>query len=362
MKIPSIISFVILSITSLAQGVVPMKDFNNFFVSFQDGFFQTIELQPILGYKAGDELVAYTDTRGNLRLYDGKSRKDVTNLTTEYQVSDHLMGFYISGSLRAYSEGKFVRLTNFARGFSVKDSIIVFEDTQYKSLNVHYKGVSTQLTAFSELDFLKLPNYIGENIVIYRDNALNAFAFWRGNTYEIGNFNEEIINYNIGTDVFCFNDPFNQSFVVFENGKFTDVEQLHVKKYKSGRGFVVYEDINGNLFRFENGEKIQLSNFSASFWDVKDDMVVWSENSYVFAFTKGEKVQVANFIPQTYLIKNNVYAFKNIYGGVSALVDGQLQEITNNVDAEFEIYGNKVLVKLFNKTNIVLSEGKKYSN
>jgi hypothetical protein len=91
-------------------------------------------------------------------------------------------------------------------------------------------------------------------------------------------------------------------------------------------------------------------------------MVVWSENSYVFAFTNGQKVQVANFIPETYLIKNNIYAFKNIYGGVSALVDGKVEEMTNNVDAEFEIYGNKVLVKLFNKTNMVFSEGKKYSN
>jgi len=62
------------------------------------------------------------------------------------------------------------------------------------------------------------------------------------------------------------------------------------------------------------------------------------------------------------LIKNNVYAFKNIYGGVSALINGKVEEITNNIDAEFEIYGNKVLVKMFNKTNIVFSEGKKYSN
>ena len=345
-----------------AQGVVPMRDFNNFFVSFQDGFFRTIEMQPIKEYKAGDELVAYLDTRGNLRIYDGKERRDVTNLNADFQVSDHLLAFYVAGSLRAYDSGKFIRLTNFARGFVVRDSILVFEDTQYKSLNVYYKGVSTQLAAFSELDNLVLPLNVGENIVVYRDNALNAYAFWRGNTYEIGNYNEEIIQYNIGTDVFCFNDPYNQAFVVFENGKFTDVEQLHVKKFKSGRGFVVYEDINGNLFRFSNGEKKQLSNFSASFWDVKDDMVIWSENSYLFAFTNGQKVQVLNFIPETYLLKNNIFAFKNIYGGVSALIDGKVEEITNVIDSEFEIYANKVLVKLFNRSNVVFSEGKKYTN
>ncbi len=362
MKKSLLLFSIFLTSLSFSQGVIPMKDFNNFFVCFQDGFFRTVEMQPVKEYKAGDELVAYIDTRGNLRIYDGKDRKDVTNLNADYQVSDHLLGFYIAGSLRAYESGKFLRLTNFARGFVVKDSIIVFEDTQYKSLNVNYKGVSTQLTTFSELVDLSMPTNVGENIVIYRDNAKNSFAFWRGNNYEIGNYNEEILQYNIGTDVFCFNDPYNQTFVVFENGKFTEVEQLHVKKYRSGRGFVVYEDINGNLFRFSNGEKKQLSNFSASYWEVKDDLVVWAENSYLFAHTNGQKVQVANFTPEIHLMKNNIYAFRNIYGGVSALIDGKVEEITNMTDSEFEIYSNKVLVKLFNKSNIVFSEGKKYTN
>jgi hypothetical protein len=91
-------------------------------------------------------------------------------------------------------------------------------------------------------------------------------------------------------------------------------------------------------------------------------MIIWSENSYLFAFTNGQKIQVVNFIPESYLLKNNIFAFKNIYGGVSALINGKVEEITNVVDSEFEIYGNKVLVKLFNKTNIVFSEGKKYTN
>jgi hypothetical protein len=113
---------------------------------------------------------------------------------------------------------------------------------------------------------------------------------------------------------------------------------------------------------FKNGEKIALSNFSTSFWDVKDDMTVWSENSYLFAYTNDEKIEVATYFPKEYLLKNNTFVFRNIVGGVSALVNGKIQEITNMRDAEFEIYGNKVLVKLFNKTSMVLSEGKIYTN
>ena len=119
-----------------AQGIVPTLDFNNYFVSFQDGFFRPIEIQPIVNYKAGDEIAAYVDTRGNLKIYDGKQRIDVTTLNVDYQVSDHLMAYRIANGLRMWDAGKFTVLTNFGREFVVKDSLIVFEDTRYQALNV----------------------------------------------------------------------------------------------------------------------------------------------------------------------------------------------------------------------------------
>ncbi len=65
-----ILLFSFLNFLAFGQGVIPVQDFNNFFLSFQDGYFLNIEVQPIKDFKAGDKLVAYIDTRGNLRLYD----------------------------------------------------------------------------------------------------------------------------------------------------------------------------------------------------------------------------------------------------------------------------------------------------
>ena len=42
------------SLSSTCQGVIPVKNFNNFFMSFNNGFFNQIEVQAINGYKAGD--------------------------------------------------------------------------------------------------------------------------------------------------------------------------------------------------------------------------------------------------------------------------------------------------------------------
>jgi len=90
--------------------------------------------------------------------------------------------------------------------------------------------------------------------------------------------------------------------------------------------------------------------------------VIWGENNYLFTYVNDEKIQVANFIPNTWEIKNNTIAYRNIMGGVSAMVNGVNHEITLLADSEFKIYGNSVLVKLFNNSHLVLSDGKVISN
>jgi hypothetical protein len=363
MSFKRIAFFLCLSLSALsvsAQGIVPTLDFNNYFVSFQDGFFRPIEIQPIVSYKAGDEIVAYIDTRGNLKIYDGKERIDVTTLNVDYQVSDHLMAYRIAQGLRMWDAGKFTVLTNFGREYVVKDSLIVFEDIRYQALNVYWNQKVESLVTIT--NGVSMNASVGENLVVYKDNSNTYFVYWHGQKFEIGTYNEEVLDFQLGTDVMCFKDPYTQSFYVFDQGNFLELESFPIKKYKAGRGFVVYEDMNGNLWHYQNGQKTALSNFSSELWDVKDDICVWMENSYFFAYTNGQRVQVATYQPQAYLLKNNVLVYRNIIGGVSALVDGVSQEITNFPQADFEIYGSKVLVKLPNQTSVVFMNGKLYAN
>ncbi len=356
------IAIICLCLTNIysQQVVVPTMDFNNFFVSFQDGFFRQIEIQPVLSYKAGDEVVAYIDTRGNLRIWDGKERKDVTALNVEYQVSDHLMAYKVAGALKMWDAGKFQTLTTFAKDFMVKDSIIAYQDLRYNTFNIYWKGKTFPVLTY--FDNFNLPSTIGENLIIWKDNSNTYHTFWNGNTYEIGTYNDEVLKFDLGTDIFCFKDPYTQTFIAFDKGQFLEIESMPIKKYKAGRGFLVYEDMNGNLWYYGKGEKYQLSNFSSSHWDLVDDMVIWMENSYLFGFQNGKKYDIATYKPADYLLKNNTFVFKNLIGGISVFSDGKVTEITNMTNAEYSIFGNKVLVKLPNKTSLVFSDGKIYNN
>jgi hypothetical protein len=357
MKNLSVLFCIFLSLGVYAQKVIPFVDFNNYFRSFENDNFRQLEFQPIKEFRAGDDLVAYIDTRGNLRVYDGKERKDISNLNVQYKISDYLMAYNIGQTLNMWDQGKLSTLTYFGRNYEVKDSLIVYEDLRFNTVNVYWnKEIFTLYTLTGEL---YMPTAIGDNCVVFKDNGNFYKVFWRGKIYDLGVWNSDI-EFQVGCDIICFNDPTTRTFAIFENGEFLDVEPFFMKKYKAGRGFIVYEDLNSNLMLYKNGQSIQLSNFTASFWEVTDDMVIWGENSFVFAFQNNRRIQVANFKPKDHLIKNNVFAFRNMMGGVSALINGKVEEITMQQNSEYEIYGNAVLVKLFNKSFIVFKNGRKF--
>lgn len=358
MRISVLVFFVFMGLFSSAQNVVPMLDFNNFFKSFKDGYFQTIELQRIEGFKAGDNLVGYVDIRGNLIVYNGKSKMNLANLKVDYQVSDNLLTWKIGTTLNMWDDGVKKTLSFNVGQYWVKDEIIVFEDTRFNSVSVYFEGEVISL--YTSVGDLRSPDFVGENIVAFRDNGDFNKVFWEGDIYDIDVWHNPFI-YNGGTDILAFNDPISGTFAVFDKGGFIDVEDFHVGKYQAGREFVVYENRNDELIFYSNGKTEQLTNFGANSWEVKDDVVVWTENGFFYGFVDGVKTEIAKFIPEDYLIKNDVIVFRNMMGGVSALVNGKIEKLTSQMNSDFEIYGSTVLVKLFNNSYIVYSKGRKYT-
>jgi hypothetical protein len=351
-------ALICLPFLGLTQKVIPFVDFNYYFRSFENDNFRQIEFQRIKEYKAGDDLVAYIDNRGNLRVWDGQIRHDISNMNVNFQVSDYLMAYNVGPTLNVWDKGKVKTLTTFASEYIVKDSMVVYQDTRFNTVNVYWNKQNFEL--YRTTGDLSMPEVIGDNIIAFKDNGNLFKVFWRGQFFDIGVWNGTI-DFQAGTDILCFNDPTTRTFAVFEQGNFVDVEAFWVKKYKAGRGFIAFEDLNGNLTIYRSGQKEVLSNFSASFWEIKDDLLVWGENSFVYAYQNATKIRVSNFTPKDYLLKNNLFAFRNILGGVSVLMNGKVYEVTNQVDAEYEIFGNVLLVKLFNRSFLVFKDGKSYS-
>ena len=135
-----------------------------------------------------------------------------------------------------------------------------------------------------------------------------------------------------------------------------------MNSYKAGRGFVVYENVNNDLMIYKDGETAKLTNFGADFYDVKDDVVIWTENGFTYGYSNGQKFELAKFIVTNYEMKNNVIVFRNIIGGVDALIDGKLKNLTTLQNVKFTIHGDAVLLESFNKTFSLHIDGREYRN
>lgn len=352
------ILFFFLFTASFAQAqIAPFIDFNGYFRTFYKNNFRQIEMQRIQSFNASDNLVAYIDNRGDFKIYNGEKVIPLTNMNVEYKMSDDQLAWNIGPGVFYLKDEKPFLLTGFGRNYAVSDSLVVFEDTRFNTVNVVYHDSVYQL--FQTTGDLYMPDIVGDNIIAFKDNGDFYKIFWRGKIYDLGVWMQGI-DFNAGTDVVAFNDPTQKTFSVFEGGGFADLEQMYVKKYKSGRDFVVYEDLNSNLWYYKKGNKVALTNFTASFWEVKDDIVVWGENNMVYTYAEGEKMKITTYMPKDYQLKNGVFAFRNIMGGVSAFMNGRVFEITNQQDAGYTIYGNLVLVSLFNQSFIVFKNGQKY--
>ena len=204
--------FFLIALTASSQRVIPLVDFNSFFKSFGSGFFQSVELQPIKRFKTGDNVCAYIDFKGNLRVYNGTKIQDVTNVETVFEVSDNLMVWKIGTTLNMWDDGKMRTLSYTAGQYKISDSLIVFQDLRYNNVSAYYKGEVHELyIASGDLTF---PSMVGENILAYKDNGNAYRIFWRGVSYDLDVWHNPYV-FAAGTDMIAFNDPINGTFCRF---------------------------------------------------------------------------------------------------------------------------------------------------
>jgi hypothetical protein len=89
-----------------------------------------------------------------------------------------------------------------------------------------------------------------------------------------------------GQDVAAFHNYLNR-FVVFDQGKFVELEQLPVLDFKVRANMVVYLTNDNRLKVYQNGKKEQLTEFF-EYYKVGEDFVVWEFRRQVYMFSKGQ--------------------------------------------------------------------------
>lgn len=340
------------------EGILPFETQNGYFKIFYKGAFQQLEYQKVKSFQSGDNIVGYVDTKGDLKVYSNGKSANLAPLQNGYIVSDNFLVMNVGNVVSAWSQGKGITLTNYGDKYIATDSLVVFEDTQRNAINVYYNGQIIPL--YAVIGDLNMPKNVGDNTILYNSVGM-YYVFYHGKSFELDSWQEGVL-YDCGRDIVAFNDPVSYTFAIFENGQFMDLDSFHAKEFKCGIQCVTFVDNNGNLQYYSHGEKKTLSNFSPDYWEAKDYMVAWGENSYFYVWDGKNKIQAATYKPEKWIIKNNVVAFKNQMGGVSCVINGKVVSLYTGPTLDFDVRGSSVIISLPNFTFLVYYNGKKYNS
>lgn len=337
------------------------KDRNDYFVVFDAGQQIKLEYQLVSLFHVKNYTVPYIDPMGNFVIYWNKKKNRVSPSVDNIQATDNLVTFAAGPILKVWEGGTTTLLTMNAGRYLSSDSLVIYEDTRDNSVHVYYnkntyevdRGVFNQAVKQGEIGF---------NTLVYQNRVKNWNLIHKGVQLELFTFDGEV-KVACGQDVVAYNDPIQNTFMVYDNGEFIEVETLPAESMAAGRGFIIYEDANLNLKMYRDGKVLEdLSSYSPDWYKVKDSMVVFAENN-VFKIFDGKKVvTLENFIPDTYSFDNKSIAWRNNAGGVDAYIDGKKITLTNEWAKDFYVNGNTIVMELPNKKFRIYWKGKFYDS
>ena len=342
-----------------SQEVFPFIDNMEYLKSFDNGIEKQVDYLRPIDVKYSEELIAYIDNKRDFFIYDGEQKEMLSGLANDYKIGINIAAWNTGPLVSVWDDGKTTLLTRFGGRYEISDSLVVFEDRRDNAIRVYYKDSIYDL--FYSVADLRFPTSIGSNSVAFVGNGDVHYSFIAGNIMEIGVINDRV-NYQSGGNLIAFNDPFHQSFAVCLPNEILDVESIKVNDYKTGWDLIVYRDRNDNLKGYINYKLVTLSSYTAQFYEVFRDVVVWGENGIFYTYMNGRKYEICNYIPEEYKIRDGIIAFRNMNGGVSVFHNERVDIVSNLKDAEFEVNGNTVKVQVNRGNFIFFKDGKTYQH
>lgn len=358
MKIVVSFLFFSFSLFSVAQEVFPYIDNIGFMRSFKNGKTTQIEHLRPNHVEFSENFIAFIDNKNDFFIFDGQQKELISNMVNGFQIGYNICAWNTGPIVMVWDAGKKKTLTRFGRNYQVSDSLVVFEDLRDNAIRVYYQDSIYDL--FYSVEQPMFPSAVGSNSVAFIGNGNIHYSFISGEITEIGVINDPV-KYAAGAGKIAFNDPFNQSFAVALKNEVVDVENIMIQDYKAGWDIVAYRDLNNNLLLYENNRIKELSNYSARWFEVFRNMVVWNEAGLLFCYDGTGVYEIANYIPSEYMIRDGIVAFRNLNGGVSVFDRGQVKIVSNLQDAPFEVNGRTVKVQVNRGNFVFYKDGKLYN-
>jgi len=323
---------------SQVGGLAAYSDFQRRFYIFDHGQKKLAEEQLVKSFKVGGNSVAYVDYGDNFKVYENGNIKTLEiGSVRNYVVTDYLMAYSMTDILKVYDNGKTKMLSSATKDFAIGDSIIVYYDYYFNSINAYYRGkIYSKRLRWVGSKISKIQ--AGPNIAaLITAEDRNFWIFYKGETELINEFVENV-DFKVGMDIVAYMDHNTRTFKAYYKGEIYDVENFQPKSYWMGHGRIVYIDEVGNFKTFYEGKVATIASYEPTFYRVRDSMIIYQELDRFKCFYKEKTHEIAPYLPEKYDFQTNIVAY---------LDRNRSLQIFKNGESKLLNYGANIMINDF---------------
>jgi len=343
-----------------AQHISVYSDYLDKVYVFDSGNHRQIEHLPLKSYKIGNNAMAYEDNTGNFKVFYNNYLFSVSAFATEYQVTDNLVVLRMNTQLKVFDNGQIKNLSSNISGFAAGDDVIVFFDDLKHKLIAYYNSQFFELDDALNLD--SLSNFkCGENTIVFCDSKNNFYLFYDEKIIPIANC-ERIKSVEAGRDIVAFVEEPIKSFQIYYNDEIIELESFEPLSYHCGDNLLAYVDADNYLKVFANGELFTISFDTPNFYEVTDELVVFSVQNDFKVFYREKSYTLENVVPERFIANNDMVAYIDVHGYLKVFQNGVTKTISYEKIDDFEISGNCVRYSFGVQSQNIYWNGNTYSN
>ena len=354
------LAILFLSISLNAQKITAYVNFRDYFVVFDNGRTDVLEVMPPQSFKAGPDYLAYIDNVGNLKVYyEGKVETLDPGVILNYEAGDDYLIFEKYQQIKVWSDGKLTNLGNNITAWMGSDSLVAFYDQNYKNFHLYYHDEEFDLgDGLVELPITEFS--VGNNIFAFIDKYQLTFTvFYQGYFTDLSTIIRKV-DYKVDADIVAYRDDETNTFKAFFQGDIYDLEELPPIEYKVGHGMVAYVNQNQEFIVFYNGDKYRVLNYVPEYFDVKDSLVAFNNQGFLNVFYDGETTELTRYIPPAIKWDWSTLTYIDDNLKIQALMAGERQFIINETLRDLYTNRNIITVRFGNKRWAVYYDGQLY--
>jgi len=327
-----------------AQKISAYVNFRDYFIVFDDGRTDVLEVMPPQSYKIGPNYLAYIDNVGNLKVYyKGKVETLDPGVILSYEAGDDYLIFEKYQQIKVWHNGVLTNLGNNITAWKGSDSIVAFYDANYKEFHIFYHDQTYNLgDGLVEIPITDFE--VGNNIFAFIDKYQFTFTvFYKGDYIDLSTVINRV-DFKVNADIVAYTDDETNTFKAFFKGDIYDLETLPPVSYKVGHGTVAYVNQNQEFIVFYNGDKYNVLNYVPEYFDVKDSLVAFNNQGFLNVFYNGVTTELTRYIPPSIEWDWSTVAYLDDNLKIQALMAGERKFIIN--ETLKNVYTNRDIITI----------------